>query len=94
MFGESSHESFKGINEEKVGLNSIMVESNTNKEQENKTDMSRRMWNKELNKLVMKFYLISEPSNRGNRSKKGIEEGCMVYGNTGVFEITEQRLTD
>ena len=29
-----------------------------------------------------------------NHPKEGIEEGCVIYDKTGIFEITEQRLAD
>ena len=64
MFGESRDESFKGFDEVEMGLSSIMEENNANKEQRIKKDMSRRTWNKDGNKLVMKCYLMNEPSRR------------------------------
>ena len=51
--------------------------------------MSRRTWNKELNKLVMKCYLMSDPSKRGYIGRMyDISQGI------GIFEITEQCLSD
>ena len=83
MFGESSDESFKGFDEVEVVLNNIMEENNTSKEQGHKKDMARRTWNKEVNKLVMKCYLMSEPFKRGNRRK--------AYGLwQDIIETTEQ----
>ena len=84
MFGESSKESFKGLHEVEVGLNSIMEESNINKEQRNETDMSKRTWNKEVNKLVMKCYLLSEQSKREYRRRI-----CDIWQDIGTFEITK-----
>ena len=84
MFGESSDEFFKGFDEVEVLLHNIMEENNTSKEQGNKKDMARRTWNKEVNKLVMKCYLMSEPFKRGNRRK--------AYGLwQDIIETTEQR---
>ena len=68
-FGESSDQSFKGFVKVEVGWNCIMEENNTNKEQGNQKDMSRRTWNKEVNKLVMKCYFKSESSKRGYRRR-------------------------
>ena len=75
MFGDSSNENFKGIGEVEVRLNSIIQKNNTKKEHGDKKDISRRTWNKELNKLVM----FSEPF------KEGINEGCMIYAKTWYF---------
>ena len=65
MFGEKSDESFIGFDEIEVVLNSIIEQNNANKEQENKKDMSKMTWNLEMNKLVMKCYLMGEPSKIG-----------------------------
>ena len=45
-------------------------------------------WTKELNKLVMKCYLKSDPSKRGYR-KRMLE----IWNKIGVFETTEEQLT-
>ena len=76
---------FKGFDAVEVGLNSIMEENNANKEQGNKKRMLRRTWNKEVNKLVMKCYLMSEPSKRGFRRRM-----YGIWQDIGIFEITEQ----
>ena len=68
IFCESRDESFKGFDEVNVGLNSITEENDANKEQENK-DMWRRTCNLKV-KLVMKCYLMSEPSKRRYRRSK------------------------
>ena len=75
MFGDSSNENFKGIGKVEVRLNSIIQKNNTKKEHGDKKDISKRTWNKELNKLVM----FSEPF------KEGIDEGCMIYVKTWYF---------
>ena len=50
--------------------------------------MSRRTCNKEVNKLVMKCYLMSEPFKRGYRTMHDI------WKDIGIFENTEQCLAD
>ena len=47
----------------------------------------RVQWTKELNRLVMKCYLKSDPSKRGYR-KRMLE----IWNKTGVFETTEHQL--
>ena len=64
MFGKSNDESLKGFDEVETGLNSIKEENNTNEEMANKKYMSKKTWNLEVNRLVMKCYLMSEPSKR------------------------------
>ena len=89
MFGESSEESFKGFDEVEVGLNKTMEEKNTNKKQGNKKDLTRRTWNKEVNKLDMKCYLMSGPSKRGYKRRM-----YGIWQDIGIFEIIEQHLAD
>lgn len=76
MFGESGGESVKGFDEVEVELKRRIEENNAKRKgkqgQGNKEDMSRRTCHKEVNKLVMKCYLMSEP--------EGIEEGCTIKG--------------
>ena len=48
---------------------------------------TRITWTKELNKLAMKCYLMSEPSKRGFRKRM-----LNVWRDIGVFEIDEQKL--
>lgn len=57
------------------------------KEKGNKKDISKRTWNMEVNKVVMKCYLMSKSSKRGHRMYD-------LWQEIGIFEITEQRLAD
>lgn len=85
MFGEKIDESFIGFDEIEVVLNSIIEQNNANKEQENKKDMSKMTWNLEVNKLVMKCYVMNEPSKREYRRRM-----CGIQQDIGIFEIIEQ----
>lgn len=58
------------------------------KEKGNKKDISKRTWNMEVNKVVMKCYLMSKSSKRGHRRMYDL------WQEIGIFEITEQRLAD
>ena len=69
MFGESRDESFKRFDEVEKGLNSIIEENNTNKKQGNKKDIAGRTYNYEVNKSVMKCFLMSKSSKRGYRRR-------------------------
>ena len=46
-----------------------MEKNDANKEQGNEKGMSWMMWNKEVNKLVMKCYVMNEPSKREYRRR-------------------------
>ena len=50
-------------------------------------DRRRVHWTKELNKLVMKCCLKSDPSKRGYRKRM-----LAIWNEIGVFETTEQQL--
>ena len=51
-------------------------------------DRRRRVhWTKEMNKVVMKCYLKSDPSKRGYRKRM-----LAIWNEIGVFETTEQQL--
>ena len=50
---------------------------------------ARTKWNKEVNRIVMRCFYMSEPSKRGyTRRMLGI------WKERGVFEVSEQRLAD
>ena len=50
---------------------------------------ARLKWCKEVNKVVMRCFYSSEPTKRGYRKRM-----LNVWKETGVFELTEQRLAD
>ena len=52
-------------------------------------DTARLRWTKEVNKLVMKCYIQSDPSKRGYRKRM-----LAIWAEIGVFETSEQRLAD
>ena len=47
----------------------------------------RVQWTKEMNRLVMKCYLQSDSSNRGDRKRF-----LAIWNEIGVFETTKQQL--
>ena len=50
---------------------------------------ARAKWSKDLNKLVMKCYIKSNPGTRGYRKRM-----TAIWREIGEFEISEQRLAD
>ena len=51
------------------------------------TANAKTKWTKELNKIVMKCYLKSEPKKRGFRKRM-----LTIWKDIGLFEVTEQQL--
>ena len=49
----------------------------------------RRKWSSQENKIVMEYYLLSEPKVRGNRKRM-----LCLWLNKGMFWVSEQRLLD
>ena len=47
----------------------------------------RIKWTKELNKLIMKCYLMSDPSKRGFRKRM-----LKIWNDIGVSDLNEQKL--
>ena len=50
---------------------------------------ARRKWNKEVNKIVIRYFYSSEPTKRGYRKRMH-----SIWKELGVFEVSEQRLAD
>lgn len=50
---------------------------------------ARTKWNKEVNRIVMRCFYMSEPSRRGYRRRM-----LGIWKERGVFEVSEQRLAD
>ena len=51
--------------------------------------LTRTVWSKEVNKIVMKCFYMSEPTRRGYRKRM-----LAIWQEIGVFDISEQRLAD
>ena len=50
---------------------------------------ARKTWNKEVNKLIMRCFIESNPSTRGYSKRM-----LAIWKEIGVFDVTEQRLAD
>ena len=50
---------------------------------------ARMKWNKEVNKIVMRCFYMSDPTKRGYRKRM-----LSIWNELGVFEVSEQRLAD
>ena len=53
----------------------------------NRTNTTRTTWTKEMNKIVMKCYIKSNPQKRNYRKRM-----MNIWNEIGLFELTEQKL--
>ena len=65
------------------------LQGNIGRHHVNPVISKRRKWTSQENKIVMKFYLLSEPTIRGYRKRM-----LSLWLQKGMFWVSEQRLVD